>query len=463
MKSKRRARSVLISFGAFLLVLVGALTILLYQVWAQTLIRVVDRDLERASLRMQHVLSRPSAEWEPELRRLAWDERVGCRLFVNGEPKLFTQFKGIAFPEPAMVEEAAPVTQLIGTTKIRFLEIRQGDMPGGWVLQIAKPWWEITEPLHRMRSLLLWLVPPILLLALLLLRRLVNRMMEPLESMAQVVAEIQTDRLSQRVTSPGSGDELDVLAEAFNHMMDRLETSFSDLSHFADEVSHELRTPLSRMRIKLEHTLNQAPSNQVYADTLTKVHEQTLYLSQMVERLLSLSRKEVLMETLPLVSPAELTSDLRELLEALAEDKQQTVSVVPFPEMGMRVRGDLQLLFQMLSNLVENATRHTPQGGRIHLQSGISAPDRWRLILSNTGKPLTSAQWGTMQKSFVKGEASQGKGLGLPICLRIAQVHSGSLHFSSWTDENRPDHLVNESFPEGNQVIFEMPLVPQST
>ena len=162
-------------------------------------------------------------------------------------------------------------------------------------------------------------------------------------------------------------------------MLERLESSFAQMRRFTADVSHELRTPLTAIRSVGEVALRGRHDATAYRAVVGSMLEEVDRLACLVDRLLTLSRAEtgqakLSMETIDL---RDLAEQVVAHLSVLAEEKQQTLMVEP----GGRPRcpGDWNVLRQALINLVDNAIKYTPAGGRITVRlAGVAARSRDR-------------------------------------------------------------------------------------
>jgi signal transduction histidine kinase len=160
-------------------------------------------------------------------------------------------------------------------------------------------------------------------------------------------------------------DEIAHLARVFNQMLARIEQAFEQLRRFTSDASHELRTPLAAIRGVGEVALQKNLGAGEYRDVIGSMLEEVGRLTLLTESLLTISRAEAGQIPLHLSEfPAlQLAQETGGLLEVLAEEKSQELSISGDP--GAVVSGDRILVRQALVNILHNAVRHTPLGGRI--------------------------------------------------------------------------------------------------
>ncbi len=262
-----------------------------------------------------------------------------------------------------------------------------------------------------------------------------GRALHPVDLMARHAAKISAERLDDRLTISNPDDELGHLGQAFNMTLGRLEKSFDQLRRFTADASHELRTPLTAIRSVGEVALQKTGGVPYYRDIIGSMLEEVNRLTRLVESLLTISRADAgqieLHQTT--VNALELVQEAAALLESLAEEKQQTVVVEGNPTLN--VWADRLILRQALINLLDNAVKYSPAGGRIHV--GVSIDNRTVLIAfqdSGPGIPVEHRdkvfeRFYRVDKARTRAEG--GTGLGLSIVKWAVSVNGGNVEFDS--------------------------------
>ena len=236
-----------------------------------------------------------------------------------------------------------------------------------------------------------------------------------------------------RLTPPNPKDELGTLASSFNGLLARLDAVLAQQKQFMADASHELRTPVSIARTALEVALGRASRpEEEYRDALRVVVGQMRRLTRVVDDLLTLARADAAglrPEPLPLYLD-ELVAEVVAEAKVLAEAKSVTLGFEGSPD--VEARGDERLLRQMLLNLLDNAIRHTPEGGRVQVR--LAARDQAAEVAVTDGGPgIPEADRERVFERFVRLEGArsgEGAGLGLAIARAIAEAHRGSLRLS---------------------------------
>jgi two-component system, OmpR family, sensor kinase len=251
----------------------------------------------------------------------------------------------------------------------------------------------------------------------------------PLRRMARVAAAAESGDLSVRAGSVGARGEVRVLAEAFDHMLERLERAFTRQRDFVSDASHELRTPLAVLRAQAELLDRETDEERRHAGTATLLRRLD-ELDRLVADMLTLASAEAGQ----LVEPRPI--DLDEYFEDLRRD------LPLFGERDFRVNpvagilnADADRLTQVLRNLVRNAVAHTESGDRIDVDAH-AAGDHLLLDVSDTGPGIPADELEHVFERFRRLDESRsrdrgGAGLGLAIARAIVEAHGGSIHAES--------------------------------
>ena len=280
---------------------------------------------------------------------------------------------------------------------------------------------------------LLWGVAITLALALLGGVFMSRAMLRRIELINQTSRNIMGGDLSQRIPIRGSGDELDQLAGNLNSMIDEIERLMNGIRHVSDNIAHDLRTPLTRLRNRLEQLQINLEGGSPHQEQVEQSITDADQLLTTFAALLRIARIEAGGHTAKFttVDLDALVHDAAELYEALAEEKQLRFSTQT--DAGVVVDGDRDLLFQALTNLLDNAIKYTPAGGevslelkRIDISAGISAD----ITVSDTGTGIPEAERDKVGQRFYRLESSRstpGNGLGLSLVKAVAKLHRAEL------------------------------------
>lgn len=282
------------------------------------------------------------------------------------------------------------------------------------------------------------------LLALAMVQFLAHGMTFPLREMVTAARAMARGEYDRRVTAT-SRDEVGELARAFNSMAAGLAEVDRLRRDIVANVSHELRTPLGALRAKLENLVDDV--EQADRPTLEAMLRQVERLGDLVAQLLDLSKLES--GAVPLerstFSAAALLGKVADEWRTRAEIRDIRVETLVEPT-SLTVDGDEERLRQVLSNLVANAVRHSPRGGRVLLQAGGgNGSVRLEVVDEGPGIPVDEAE--RVFERFYRSDAARsaaegGSGLGLAIARWIVDLHGGSIRVA--TDQDRGCRLVVE-------------------
>ncbi len=272
------------------------------------------------------------------------------------------------------------------------------------------------------------LLAGVLALALGLL--LASRLIHPVLQLTQAAQKMSAGDLSQRVPVQGH-DELAMLAETFNHMSATLAQSEERRKAMTADIAHELRTPLSVQRAHLE-----ALQDGIYpltAENLQPVLDQTELLARLVDdlRTLALADAGELRLEKRTVSLPVLVGDMVERFASAAEARRVRLVYSLPPGCSAEVLADADRLAQILNNILANALRYTPEGGKIELALTCSAP--WaELSVRDSGPGIPPEALASVFERFYRADRSRsreegGTGLGLAIARQLALAHGGDL------------------------------------
>jgi signal transduction histidine kinase len=267
-----------------------------------------------------------------------------------------------------------------------------------------------------------WATVPVAVVAALGITQLLARgMTSPLREMTHAAQQMAQGDYSQRVRAT-SGDEVGELASAFNRMSATLEMVDRHRRDLVANVSHELRTPISALQAVLENLVDGV--SQPGPEELRQALAQTQRLGRLVSDLLDLSRVEE--GVTPLRVKAVRLVDLLE--EAVAQSRIEGLRYAVVVQPGtLTVPADPDRLHQLLANLLDNASRHSPAGGLVSV-SAEPAGDDVMVAVTDEGPGIAVSDRRAVFERFTTSAAqNSGTGLGLAISRWVAQLHGGSI------------------------------------
>jgi two-component system sensor histidine kinase MprB len=305
----------------------------------------------------------------------------------------------------------------------------------GVAIQLARPLGPVDHVLARLRLILLVLCAGGIALAAALGRFAARRVIAPLAEVSQTAQDIgETNDLSRRI-AVHADDEVGQLASDFNAMLERLQRSRTALDEsvraqrqLVADASHELRTPVTSLRTNIEVMLaDPGLGEEERRRLLADVVEQSAELSALVGDLIDLARGD-----LPPDSLEEVRLD-RVVEESLARARRNSPGVQFFAELEpVIVEGVPDRLGRAVNNLLDNAARHSPEGGVVEVSVGPTG-----IRVRDHGPGIAPEDLPHVFDRFYRGTTSRGKqgsGLGLAIVRQVAQQHGGSVSAHNASD-----------------------------
>lgn len=431
-----------IAVAGILATVVSLLLAFVYWQCTTTLLSPLDISLADIAARLApdttpHILSDFADHTEYDPRRVKLRglfDAVGDRIGGN-----------LSAVPPALRLNGAPQTVVAvrsdargrDTETIRAVAERLSD---GRILVIGRNIDELLGFLGRIeRILLLALVPAVLLcvgggvLAGL-------RAQRRLTVLRRAAARIMAGHLTERLPVHARGDDLDQLVHIVNRMLDELETLVRDIKGVGDDIAHDLRTPLTWVRARLErgrdhatsqHELNEAVEEAI--DGLDQALDVVVALLRIAE--IEHGRRYAGFGQLDL---GDIVAEVGELYAPIAEDRGLCLEV--HADAVPAVAGDRDLLFEAVANLVDNAMKFTPLGGRVSVSVETAA--RGPLIrVADTGPGIPAQERENVFRRFYRSDKSRhtdGVGLGLNLVAAVVNLHG----FALTLRDNAPGCLV---------------------
>lgn len=322
----------------------------------------------------------------------------------------------------------------------RRLAVRRVNLPylnESYIIVISQPFDVVRRELNLFRNILLLAVLAALILTGAGGWFLARRSLSPVVEMMERAHRISAENLDERLPLTNPHDELGRLAATFNELLARLDDAFGQQRRFMADASHELRTPLSVMRTATDVTLEKEGRDEgEYREALQIIDEQSRRLTRIVEDMFTLARADSGRRALVVhdFNLDELVAETVRAAEVLAGNKGIKIDVSQLT--ATPYHGDEGLLRQMLMNLLDNAIKHTPQGGTISLKLETET-GRHSLTVADTGagipleaQPHIFDRFYRVDKARSRAEATDmgsGAGLGLSIAKWIAEAHQGEL------------------------------------
>ena len=269
-----------------------------------------------------------------------------------------------------------------------------------------------------------------------------RRTMRKINVMNSTILKIQNGDLELRIPHTNSNTDYDLLASNINNMLDQIKILIADIQNISNHISHDLRTPLTRMRGKLENVLLHTSTEQTNnildaideADTLLSAFNAILRISKVESGAAKTNFTDL--------SLNDLVDDIVNFYEPLATEKDLVIHTdLSAP---ISIKGDRDMLFQALANLLDNAIKYSNTGGEIRL---FAEQNNQQIIfkITDNGKGIPESERKNVFKRFVQlneHRGIQGHGLGLSLVSAIAKLHKAQIELK----DNQPGLVVEILF-----------------
>ena len=444
-----RLRLTLYFVGAMALVIVAIFSLIYFGLEPRLLASVDATLIDAAARSVESAAARSDEDAPRQIRLLTI---APARLMaLNGE----LLAEDANFPPGIALSAEMQTAARAGQRRIETLRIGQtwyrvltagilANEDAAAMIQVARALDNERAVLQDLRQLLTVAIPAALALAGLGGWLLAGSALEPTERVRRKVdGIIQSGDLSRRVSTDLPEDEIGRLAHTFDRLLERTEQSMQRERQFASDASHELRSPLTVLKGEISVTLGRARSAEEYRDALAQLEHSVDEMSVIVEDLLTLTRASAAEASArhEILDVGALVGLVIERLGGIAEAKRIQLigppSAGPAPATGgsAQVRGDRVRLQRVITNLIDNALRYTPEDGTIQARVTLDNAEV-RIDVQDTGIGIAPEHIGRVFDRFFRADAARdresgGTGLGLAIAKAIVESHGGALSVTS--------------------------------
>lgn len=366
---------------------------------------------------------------------------AGGALRFEQRPEDWAEADAARVPPPDAGDDVLTVANRDGT---ETLDAVARPLARGGAVQVGITSDERDDAVEMMPRIFGALSLPLLVLALVGGAWMARRALRPVRHLVETFEAITaTGDLSRRAVPPGGrpgrpgqADDVAALVALFNRMLDRIEGLVAGLRQSLDHVAHDLRTPLTRLRGAAEVALAGERDADAYRDALASTLEASEALSALLDASMDVAEAEagglaLQREAVPL---AALVAGALALYDLVAEDRGVHLTADVPPDAVASV--DRRRVQQALANLVDNAVKYTPPGGRVHITAGVGAEPapaqaagRAWIAVDDTGPGVPPADRERIWERLYRGDESRserGLGLGLSVVRAVAEAHGGT-------------------------------------
>ncbi|HWG41221.1 MAG TPA: ATP-binding protein [Gemmataceae bacterium] len=268
---------------------------------------------------------------------------------------------------------------------------------------------------------------------------LAGRATRPIANIIRTTARLHPTNLDQRLPIRGTRDELDQLSRTINNFLDRIASYLQQSRDFTANAAHELRSPLTALQSSLEIALNADRTIEEYKEVLSVLLEECGQMRILVNQLLMLAEGDAgrLRLEARMVRWDSIVLSSLEMFQAVAEAAEVELTTRRLEP--VMVRGDGNRLWQIVNNLLDNAIKFTPAGGRVSLDLWLDETSHASVLeVTDTGAGISPSDLPRIFDRFYQGDKarqretpSRGLGLGLSICQAVVAAQGGTIEVTS--------------------------------
>ncbi len=338
-----------------------------------------------------------------------------------------------------LIREKRPVFDTISLPerkhKIRVLYTHIGR---NIILQLGQSMESYTRFIEAFRKIFVATMASLFIFAVIIGWFMARRALAGVETVTQTARNISEGSLKERVPVKKNQDEIDQLAITFNQMLDRIQTLVTGIREMSDNIAHDLKSPITRIRGLAEVSVTTGASEKEYENMAASTIEECDRLLDMINTMLVISKTEAGVNQLDAaeMNIGAITRDACELFRAPAEDKD--IRLTCDVSGHFNISGDNRLIQRMIANLLDNAIKYTPAGGRIDITVNAQNNHAVALTVKDSGIGISEKDSSRIFERFFRCDPSRsevGIGLGLSFARAIARAHGGDITVNSQPDQ----------------------------
>lgn len=409
--------------------------------WA--LLREVDQVLVEDAQEIALALENATPEDLPGLQEELLRKAVGHKQ-RGWYVKLYTADDDIVWATPGAPDETPAVTSLPETAPWtqRDYRIVRRTVPRSVndieVIRVGATLNNVRDDVARIDQWVLLAAGAVLITAPACGYWLAARAARTVSAITEAASRMRPAHLDERLPIRGSGDELDRLAQTINGLLDRIAEHLQHKRDFLANAAHELRTPLAAIRSSVEVTLASERSPDAYRELLVDIIEEGAALETLVNQLLLISESDADRERRDWQPTAlhEVVAKAVDMFRGVAETRETTLTVERLDK--ATVLGNRAHLRQVVNNLLDNAIKYTPQGGRVEVRLEATPDGAFANVsVADNGPGIDAPDLPVIFDRFFRTDRARsrdethGAGLGLSICKSVIESHYGTIRCES--------------------------------
>jgi heavy metal sensor kinase len=435
-----RGRFVFVSTAVLSFLIISAATFI-YFTYSKTLLDAIDRSLHAAAKRGTAGGATSEQNIIMEFIKIANNEFYQI---ITHQGKVTIAFLDSNHPWPVnrkLIRIAMQGVPQFETMNYKYENYRILYYPvdADTVLRARRSQEGLDRSVTELKRLFLFSFPPFMLIFLILGWMYAGKMLDPVRKIKSLAEEIRQGKWDQQLTLESYGKEINELGLILNQMVDTMRRSVESQKRFTADVSHEIRSPLTSLRGTIEVALRKKRHPEEYEEVLRNNLSDVIRLTRLTDNLLFLSRADH-----KILALRRQWFDVEHMLDRVVEtyrDKalQEGILVHVDVQHGIELNGDIELLEQAFSNLVDNAIKYTNRGGHIAVKS-VQEGDNIKITVSDSGIGIPAEQIPHIFERFYRVDREQsrkfsGTGLGLAITHWIIKAHNGEISVTSAPDK----------------------------
>ena len=353
-----------------------------------------------------------------------------------------------------LLNDARPVFDTISIPKRKHkVRILYAVLGPGMIVQLGRSMDNYTGIIDAFRKIFVTTMAVLFILAAVVGWFMAKRALAGVETVTRTARRISDRSLDERVPVKTRVNEIDQLAITFNQMLDRIENLVTGIKEMSDNIAHDLKSPITRIRGIAEVSLTSGSSLQEYESMAGGTIEECDRLLDMINTMLVISRTEAGVNQLDAqnLNVTNLVRDACDIFQAPAADKEITI-VCSKPE-DISIYGDIRLIQRMVANLLDNALKYTPSGGRVDVTVTDVGDQSVQIAVKDNGMGVAAEDLENIFERFYRCDPSRsetGTGLGLSFARAVARAHNGDITVASAPGEGSAFTVMLSKNLQGN-------------